>query len=62
MHLFCCIHYDTDVLPVDLGGISGDVKYRYDMDFGFLLVVLHGDQLVDSCFDAIIILGCGCSC
>ena len=62
MCLFCCIHYNVDVLSVDLGGISGDVENRDDVDQGLLLFVLCGDQLVDSCFNAVNILGCGCSC
>ena len=33
--LFCCIHHYVDVLPVHLGGISGDIENRDDMDLGF---------------------------
>ena len=51
-----------DVLPVNLGGVSGDIEYRDDVDLGPPLVVLCGDQLVDSCFNAVNILGCGYSC
>ena len=30
--LFCYAHYYIDVLPVHMGGISGDVENRDDMD------------------------------
>ena len=30
--LFCCTHYYVDVLPVHLGGISGDIENRDDVD------------------------------
>ena len=32
MCLFCCAHYYIDVLPVHLGGISGDIQNRDDVD------------------------------
>ena len=41
------------MLPLCLGGISGDIKYWYDMNKGLLLVLLSGDQVVDPCFDGI---------
>ena len=30
--LFCCTHYYIDVFPVHLGGISGDIEDRDDVD------------------------------
>ena len=62
MCLFCCIYYYIDVFPVNLEGMSGDIEDRDDVDWGLLLVVLCGNQLVDSCLNAINILSCGCSC
>ena len=50
------------MLPVDLGGISGDVKYKYDVKYSLLLVLLSGDQLVDPFFDGIDVLCCSCPC
>ena len=50
------------MLPVDLGGVSGDIEYRYDVYYGLLLALLSGDQLVDPCFDGIDVFGCGCPC
>ena len=48
------------MLPVELGGISGENKYQYDMSRGLLLTLLGGDQLVDPCFDGIDFLGHDC--
>ena len=58
--LFCCVHYYVGVLPVHLGGISGDVENRDNVDQGLLLVVLCGNQLVDLFLNAADILSCGC--
>ena len=44
------------MLPVDLGGISGDIKYQYDINKGLLLALLRRDLLVDPCFDGTDIL------
>ena len=32
MYPLCCIYYYIDVLPVHMGGISGDIEDRDDMD------------------------------
>ena len=49
------------MLHVYLGGVSGNIKYSYDINKGLLLVLLHVDQLVDPCFDSINVLDCGCA-
>ena len=50
------------MLPVDLGGIPGDIKYWYDMNKSLLLALLSGDLFVDPHFDGIDILCCGYPC
>ena len=46
MHLSCCIHYYIDVLPVNLGGISGDIEDRDDVSCWLCCVEINWFILV----------------
>ena len=50
----------TDVLPVDLYGISDDIQYQDDMYQCFLLMGFCFNELDDPSLDIFYIFGCGC--